>query len=64
MTKRAGLSAAKNIQVGSVGALALCSSVFSCSGCKRYVIENVALEHPAADSLVNSLTNLVVYRYR
>ena len=63
VTKRAGLSAAKNIRVGSVEALTLCGSVFSCGGCEWDVVEGVALGHPAADSLVNSLTNLVVYRY-
>ena len=50
MTKRAGLSAAKNIRVGSVEALTLCSSVFSCGRCEWDVVESVALEHPAADS--------------
>ena len=50
MTKRAGLSTAKNIQVGSVEALTLCSSVFSCGGCKWDVVEGVVLEHLAADT--------------
>ena len=50
MTKRADLSAAKNIRVGSVEALTLCSSVFSCGRCEWDVVESVALEHPAADS--------------
>ena len=50
VTKRAGLSAAKNIRVGSVEALTLCGSVFSCGGCEWDVEEGVALEHPAADA--------------